>query len=153
MSHVGAATRSVSLYIRKRPLFGYESSKGEFDVVSVLQPDTVVLHSCLMHADMKRMNVKRTTFGFDQVFGEYAENDEVFEGTTKPLVHQVSDHDGLGTIFMFGQTGSGKTHTMEALHMSGVELLFAKLPEGSSLVLSMFELAGKKILDLIDPKK
>ena len=148
-----SSERKCSLYIRKRPLFGYESAKGEFDVVSVLDPDTVVLHSCQMHADMKRMFVKRTSFAFDQVFSEYAENDHVFEGTAKPMVHQIVNSGGLGTIFMFGQTGSGKTFTMEALHAHSVELLFNMLSPGSSLVLSMYELAGKKILDLMDSRK
>eukprot|EP00656_Telonema_subtile_P043006 TRINITY_DN4921_c0_g1_i1.p1 TRINITY_DN4921_c0_g1~~TRINITY_DN4921_c0_g1_i1.p1 ORF type:complete len:382 (+),score=90.55 TRINITY_DN4921_c0_g1_i1:124-1269(+) len=83
----------------------------------------------------------------------YAENDAVFEGTAKPLVYQVAHSGGLGTIFMFGQTGSGKTFTMEALHASSVELLFSLLPPGTELQLSMYELAGKKVLDLMDERK
>lgn len=160
MSKADLGGGSASVYVRKRPLFKYESAKGEFDVVDALAPQGVVLHSCQMHADMKRMHVKRARYYFDAVFPETATNEHVFASTAESLVDQ-SLCGGLGTIFMFGQTGSGKTFTMEAIHRMGVARLFDAQSQGeegeegeaSYLELSIYELAGKKVLDLLHEKK
>jgi len=66
----GSSSRhAVRVFVRKRPLFEYESARGEYNVISVV-PATpshdaadgrerrgsgarVVVHNCVMHADMK----------------------------------------------------------------------------------------------------
>lgn len=57
----------VRVYMRKRPLFSYESDRGEFDVVTVPVEDknrssSILIHNCKMHADMKRCLMKHTRY-------------------------------------------------------------------------------------------
>ena len=50
-------------------------------------------------------------YSFDQIFGKYTNQKEIFEKTAKRHI----DDFFMGknsTIFAYGQTGSGKTHTM-----------------------------------------
>eukprot|EP00971_Amphidinium_carterae_P313646 6233828-Amphidinium_carterae.1 len=49
-----------------------------------------------------------------KVFGEQAENRDVYDGVAAGLVESAR-LGGVSTMFMFGQTGSGKTHTMSAI--------------------------------------
>eukprot|EP00501_MAST-03F_sp_TOSAG23-6_P001017 GSMAST32.ASY1.ANO1.1057.1 assembled CDS len=52
-------------------------------------------------------------YKYDNVFGQYATQKEVYEQTVQPLVEEVLDGFNC-TVFAYGQTGTGKTFTMEA---------------------------------------
>lgn len=58
----------------------------------------------------KRQN-KDLKFVFDAVFDETSTQMEVFEHTTKPILHRFLNGYNC-TVFAYGATGSGKTHTM-----------------------------------------
>jgi hypothetical protein len=61
----------VRVFVRKRPLFAYEQERGDFDVVSVDQPNRCALvHNCLMHADMDRMHMNTHGYACDRAFNE-----------------------------------------------------------------------------------
>ena len=121
-------TKMISVYARKRPLFERETSKGEFDVVTVSasKSNEIVVHNCQMHADLKRMFVKHGTFSLHgQAFDEDVDEIEVYETAVKPLVENVIEKDGgSAALFMFGQTGSGKTHTMSNIELNAFKSLF-----------------------------
>jgi hypothetical protein len=72
----------VRVYVRKRPLFAYEQERGDFDVVSIDQPNRCALvHNCLMHADMDRMHMDTRGFACDQAFNEVC-NQHTYAATT-----------------------------------------------------------------------
>ncbi|KAJ3102762.1 kinesin-like protein Klp5 [Phlyctochytrium planicorne] len=54
---------------------------------------------------------KEVKYAFDKVFGEGSTQQEVFEGTTKPLIDDVLDGYNA-TVFAYGATGCGKTFTI-----------------------------------------
>jgi kinesin family member 2/24 len=138
---------SISVCVRKRPIFDREIANGEFDVVTVLPPGRIVTHNCQFHADLKRAYLTHSEFEFTQCFGETASNESVFECAQK-----ICSNSGVGTIFMFGQTGSGKTHTMTSIEDRVAELLLGS-EDPPNVSLTFIELAGKKVLDLLREDK
>uniref|UniRef100_A0A7S1IFC2 Kinesin motor domain-containing protein n=1 Tax=Eutreptiella gymnastica TaxID=73025 RepID=A0A7S1IFC2_9EUGL len=161
---------AVHIYIRKRPLFGYESQKGEYDVVKV---DTAkarcVVHNCLMHPDMRRMFLQHTSFPSTQAFSELSQNADCYAKTAGPLLQQVCRGEGdVALLLMYGQTGSGKTFTMTALEEAASRDLFSairapgtpgKSPKRPSagqpptVVVSVLEIAGRSGRDLLSPHR
>jgi kinesin family protein 11 len=98
---------SVKVSVRLRPLTSREKKKDTIPAV-------------MANTEKKEINVvkgletkaTRHGFHFDNVFGEYATQEEIFEATLMPLVDQVLQ--GFeATVFAYGQTGTGKTYTME----------------------------------------
>ncbi|KAM3877043.1 kinesin-like protein KIF18A [Diretmus argenteus] len=59
---------------------------------------------------IKKVN-KDLKFVFDNVFGEYSTQMEIFENTTKAVLDSVMNGFNC-TVFAYGATGAGKTHTM-----------------------------------------
>lgn len=148
-----SSSGSINVFARKRPLFDPEKKRGEFDVVSVADGATAVVHNCQMHADLKRMFVKHCAYTLSGgVFDETAQEHDVFARSAAPLVKRTLD-GGVGALFMYGQTGSGKTHTMENIEKHAFESLF--IGEGgrgaASIKVSYFEIAGKTCVDLLQP--
>ena len=144
---------SINVFARKRPLFDPEKKRGEFDVVSVKNGATAVVHNCQMHADLKRMFVKHCAYTLSGgVFDETAQEHDVYARSAAPLVKGTLE-GGVGALFMYGQTGSGKTHTMENIEKHAIDALF--LGEGgrgaASIKVSYFEIAGKTCVDLLQP--
>ena len=117
-----AGPRRLRAILRKRPLFAYESERGEFDVVSVRHGTHVVVHNCCMQPDLKRMFMKHTAFSVGDAFDEGAATRDVCERGVHPLLTNVR-HGGCSTLFMYGQTGSGKTHTMSGIEEYAATLL------------------------------
>jgi kinesin family protein 2/24 len=144
---------SINIFARKRPLFEPEKKRGEFDVVSIENGVTAVVHNCQMHADLKRMFVKHCAYTLSGgVFDETAQEHDVYARSAAPLVKGTLE-GGVGALFMYGQTGSGKTHTMENIEKHAIDALF--LGEGgrgaASIKVSYFEIAGKTCVDLLQP--
>ena len=136
-----SSCNGVEIFVRKRPIFQYELSRGEFDVVEINSNnvveinsnnsndteessggddagggDAVVINNCVIHADMRRKLVKPTYFPCTKAFGENTTQDEMYSRVAQPMVQNAA-RGGISTIFMFGQTGSGKTHTMTGGYM------------------------------------
>jgi hypothetical protein len=55
----------------------------------------------------------RSTFSFDNVFGSFSNQEEIFEATLKLVIADVMLVGYESTIFSYGQTGTGKNHMME----------------------------------------
>ena len=59
----------------------------------------------------EKITIGDKVFSFDDVYGEAATQDEVFQGSIMELVRGCF-HGFNATVLAYGQTGSGKTHTM-----------------------------------------
>ena len=111
----------ISVFVRKRPLFGYEEERGDYDVVSVQRSrslastlnsddsshgdtgqDFVVVHNCFMHPDMRRMFVRPTSFPCSAAFGDDCTDDDVYEHIAAPMVRSAA-RGGVATVLMYGQ--------------------------------------------------
>jgi len=140
---------ACQVFVRMRPMFEKEVQSGEFISVSVFEEwGEVVVHNCLLHADLQRMFVHHQGFCFPHVFGPDAKNEHVYAECGASLVkHAISGQ--LSTIFMFGQTGSGKTYTMNAILNQASCQIFSEMGETISVKLKVFEIAGKKCSDLL----
>lgn len=100
----------VSVCVRKRPLSGKEREKGDGDIVSTKGDRRLDVHELKTKVDLTKY-VETHPFVFDSVFGGECRNEDVYEGTAKPLVDALFE-GGRSTCFAYGQTGAGKTFTM-----------------------------------------
>jgi len=170
----GVDNSGIRVYLRARPLFGYESARDEFNIVTVPACTTtttttttsssssssavsyVLIHNCQMHADMKRMLIKHIKFPCDFAFGDTATNKEVYGRAAAPLVRQAASGK-IATIFMYGQTGSGKTFTMGGIEELAAVDLFVQLKKMQDfepqVTIAFFELAGKRCFDLLSSEQ
>ncbi|KAG0044847.1 kinesin-like protein Klp5 [Gryganskiella cystojenkinii] len=73
------------------------------DCVSKIQKSQLPVQGYRKFKDMR--------FAFDRVFNQHAQQQEVFESTTKHLIDGVLEGYN-GTLFAYGATGCGKTHTI-----------------------------------------
>ncbi|GMH91077.1 hypothetical protein TL16_g11953 [Triparma laevis f. inornata] len=154
----------VSVFVRKRPLFNYEQKRMDYDVVSVVSDsnadfDSVIVHNCVMHPDMKKMLHKPTKYKCSAAFDQFASNDDIFNNVGRPMVEKCLS-GSIGTILMYGQTGSGKTYTMTAIEERATAALFDLIQneeeargEDFTVTLKFIELAGKKAVDLLGRKQ
>jgi len=103
--------------------------------------------------------VKDQTFGFDRIFDDSAQQADVYEATTKPLLDSVLDGYN-STVFAYGATGCGKTHTITGtVQQPGIifltmQELFERVGELSSdkvteVSLSYLEIYNETIRDLL----
>lgn len=108
-------------------------------------------------------------FTFDKVFGQQAQQKDLYEQAISPLVYEVLEGFNC-TVFAYGQTGTGKTYTMEGAARKSknagelpadagvipraVEQIFHAL-EGQNAEYSMkvtfLELYNEEIMDLLAP--
>jgi kinesin family protein 2/24 len=148
----------VSIAVRKRPMFDYELDRGDYDVVSIDNTnegthDITTVHNCVMHADMKRMYMKPTSYPVTAAFDEHCRDDDVYRHIAKPLVIN-SANDGVATILMYGQTGCGKSHTMSGIEtrasqglFQAIDFRFAGKPHSDrpTVTIQFVELCGSKV--------
>jgi kinesin family protein 2/24 len=71
---------AIRVCVRKRPIFKDEINGFEFDVASCFQGNSIIIHDCRMHADMKRQFINHHKFQFDRVFNEQCDNNLVYAG-------------------------------------------------------------------------
>ena len=148
----------VSIAVRKRPMFDYELDRGDFDVVSIdntseKSHDLTIIHNCVMHADMRRMFIKPTSYPVTAAFDEHCSDDDVYRHIAEPLVNEACCNN-VSTILMYGQTGCGKSHTMAGIEKRMARTIFSKCGgelKGDRIVISLtfVELCGNKINDLL----
>lgn len=87
--------------------------------------------------------VKDQTFGFDRIFDDSAQQADVYEATTKPLLDSVLDGYNA-TVFAYGATGCGKTHTITGtVQQPGI--IFLTMQE---LFERVGELAAEKVTEI-----
>eukprot|EP00603_Paraphysomonas_imperforata_P000473 CAMPEP_0114432728 /NCGR_PEP_ID=MMETSP0103-20121206/11313_1 /TAXON_ID=37642 ORGANISM="Paraphysomonas imperforata, Strain PA2" /NCGR_SAMPLE_ID=MMETSP0103 /ASSEMBLY_ACC=CAM_ASM_000201 /LENGTH=899 /DNA_ID=CAMNT_0001602429 /DNA_START=163 /DNA_END=2862 /DNA_ORIENTATION=- len=144
----------IQVNIRKRPLSDAEFQNSEFDVISCVTSQTIMVHDARLDSDMKTQLLRHHEFSFHQVFSESATNDDVYRETVLPMVSLVQG-GADGTIFMYGQTGSGKTYTMTSIYRRLAMTLFpASQPSrghgARGVRVSYIEISGDKCRDLLN---
>eukprot|EP00557_Chaetoceros_sp_GSL56_P011997 CAMPEP_0176477854 /NCGR_PEP_ID=MMETSP0200_2-20121128/867_1 /TAXON_ID=947934 /ORGANISM="Chaetoceros sp., Strain GSL56" /LENGTH=1243 /DNA_ID=CAMNT_0017873737 /DNA_START=112 /DNA_END=3844 /DNA_ORIENTATION=- len=104
---MASSSSSIQVVVRLRPMNEMEKKHSTLPVIKASTTDRTVT---VIKGQGPRQ--ARSIFSFDNVFGSFSTQEEVFEATLKPVIADVM----LGyesTIFAYGQTGTGKTHTME----------------------------------------
>ena len=136
--------------MRRRPFFKHELDQGEFDVVTCMQ-QSITIHDCRMHSDMRRMFVDHKSFRFDRVYGESTSSEEVYAGSVRPLVERATTARP-STVLMYGQTGSGKTFTMRAIFAAAAADIFSliDIDDGDYVTLAFSELNGSGARDMLN---
>eukprot|EP00127_Corallochytrium_limacisporum_P005363 Clim_evm39s203 gene=Clim_evmTU39s203 len=124
---------NIRVCVRKRPLSRKEASKGDTDMLDIIDRKTLSVNEPKVTVDMRKY-LQEHNFHFDEVFEDDTPNEEVYRRTAKPLIESVFEGTKC-TCFAYGQTGSGKTHTMmgnQKAKAVGIYVLAAR---------DMFELA------------
>eukprot|EP00948_MAST-09A_sp_MAST-9A-sp1_P003312 g3312.t1 len=97
----------VRVVVRLRPLNEREKSSGTTPVVTASTTNREVTLVRGSHS-----SATRHVFQFDDVFGSFSTQQEVFSSVIRPIVNDVLQ-GYESTVFAYGQTGTGKTYTME----------------------------------------
>jgi kinesin family protein 11 len=92
----------IKVAVRCRPLNAEERKTGQATVITNDQENKLI---------KVRTRVPRN-FHFDEVFGMYSTQQEVFDSIVRPVLEECLCGFNC-TMFAYGQTGTGKTHTME----------------------------------------
>ncbi|XP_023421261.2 kinesin-like protein KIF24 [Cavia porcellus] len=100
----------IRVCVRKRPLGIRELRRGEINIITVEDRETVLVHEKKEAVDLTQY-ILQHVFYFDEVFGEACTNRDVYMKTTHPLIQHIFN-GGSATCFAYGQTGAGKTYTM-----------------------------------------
>eukprot|EP00906_Rhabdomonas_costata_P006223 RCo009134 len=132
---------SFTVYVRLRPLFQHEFSKGEYETMTCVGRQAIVGHKCSMRPDLKHMFILHRRHRVHRVFSPASTNEDVYGVAAAPLLRAAATGRN-STLLVFGQTGSGKTFTMGGIYQQAAEEIFDLLPPGASLLLSCFELSG-----------
>ncbi|XP_026543325.1 kinesin-like protein KIF24 [Notechis scutatus] len=118
-------TDKIRVCVRKRPLGLREERRGEVNILTVEDKETLLLHEKKEAVDLTQY-ILQHVFYFDEVFGETCSNQDVYLKTAHPLIQHVFN-GGNATCFAYGQTGAGKTYTMFGTHKTpGLYALAAK---------------------------
>ncbi|KAM9112620.1 kinesin-like protein KIF18B isoform 2-T3 [Pangshura tecta] len=163
---------NVAVVVRVRPQTQQEQEGSRHAVVQVIDDSMLVFdpeEPCLSGVftgfrghDAPKRKGKDLKFVFDQVFGESATQEEVFQHTTKELLDGVLNGYNC-SVFAYGATGAGKTYTMLGsekspgiMYLTMVELykrIEARKEEKSCEVLISYqEVYNEQIHDLLEPK-
>ncbi|XP_077202676.1 kinesin-like protein KIF24 isoform X2 [Paroedura picta] len=118
-------TDKIRVCVRKRPLGLREERRGEVNIITVEDKETLLLHEKKEAVDLTQY-ILQHVFYFDEVFGEGCSNQDVYMKTAHPLIQHIFN-GGNATCFAYGQTGAGKTYTMIGSHQNpGLYALAAK---------------------------
>ncbi|RLN96471.1 hypothetical protein BBJ28_00000621 [Nothophytophthora sp. Chile5] len=144
---------NVQVAVRCRPLNAREKAAGRGAIVQ-----------CKPNANEVAV-VKRKTYHFDRVFGQYSTQKDVFQAVVRPAVDEALAGYNC-TVFAYGQTGTGKTYTMQGNltpdhEMAGViprsiRCIFDALEasgEEFSVRVSFLQLYNEELKDLLDPNE
>ena len=93
---------SVKVVVRLRPLNAKEEQHGTLPVLSASTE-----HRSITAIKTSNNKKSKTSYTFDQVFGSFSSQQEVFDATLQPILKDVLD-GYESTVFAYGQTGTGK---------------------------------------------
>ncbi|CAO2580477.1 Kinesin-like protein KIF24 [Lemmus lemmus] len=152
----------IRVCVRKRPLGVREVRRGEVNIITVEDKETLLVHEKKEAVDLTQY-ILQHVFYFDEVFGEACTNRDVYLKTAHPLIQHVFN-GGNATCFAYGQTGAGKTYTMIGTHQNpGLYALAAKdifrqlkvsQPRRNLFVwISFYEIYCGQLYDLLNRRK
>ncbi|NXT64738.1 KIF24 protein, partial [Chaetops frenatus] len=155
-------SEKIRVCVRKRPLCQREERRGEVNIITVKDKETLLLHEKKEAVDLTQY-ILQHVFYFDEVFGESCTNQDVYMKTAYPLIQHIFN-GGNATCFAYGQTGAGKTHTMIGNHRNpGLYALAAKdifrhleaSPSRKDLIvlISFYEIYCGQLYDLLNGRK
>ncbi|XP_064497452.1 kinesin-like protein KIF24 isoform X2 [Pseudopipra pipra] len=155
-------SEKIRVCVRKRPLGLREERRGEVNIITVKDRETLLLHEKKEAVDLTQY-ILQHVFYFDEVFGESCTNQDVYMKTAYPLIQHIFN-GGNATCFAYGQTGAGKTYTMIGTHRNpGLYALAAKdifghleaSPSGKDLLvcISFYEIYCGQLYDLLNGRK
>ncbi|KAF6124987.1 kinesin family member 24 [Phyllostomus discolor] len=152
----------IRVCVRKRPLGMREVRRGEINIVTVEDKETLLVHEKKEAVDLTQY-ILQHVFYFDEVFDEACTNQDVYMKTTHPLIQHIFN-GGNATCFAYGQTGAGKTYTMIGSHQNpGLYALAAKdifrqlqVPQSRRHLfvwISFYEIYCGQLYDLLNRRK
>ncbi|KAM6289315.1 kinesin-like protein KIF24 [Aegotheles albertisi] len=155
-------SEKIRVCVRKRPLGLREERRGEVNIITVKDKETLLLHEKKEAVDLTQY-ILQHVFYFDEVFGESCTNQDVYMKTAHPLIQHIFN-GGNATCFAYGQTGAGKTYTMIGTHRNpGLYALAAKdifghLGASQSrkdllVLISFYEIYCGQLYDLLNGRK
>eukprot|EP00966_Prymnesium_polylepis_P181567 4205514-Prymnesium_polylepis.1 len=148
----------IQVIVRVRPPNAKEKNEGTLPIVTT---STERKEVCVIRGAGQK--AARNTFKFDQVFGSFSTQQEVFSSAVLPIIGDVLN-GYESTLFAYGQTGTGKTHTIEGsidvpeemgIIPRATEHIFTAL-QGESFVestctVSYLEIYNEELRDLLSP--
>ncbi|NWT53832.1 KIF24 protein, partial [Erythrocercus mccallii] len=155
-------SEKIRVCVRKRPLCLREVRRGEVNIITVKDKETLLLHEKKETVDLTQY-ILQHVFYFDEVFEETCTNQDVYMKTAYPLIQHIFN-GGNATCFAYGQTGAGKTYTMIGNHQNpGLYALAAKdifrhLEASASrkdltVLISFYEIYCGQLYDLLNGRK
>ncbi|CDJ66656.1 kinesin motor domain-containing protein, putative [Eimeria necatrix] len=149
---------NVYVAVRVRPLSETERIQGDMKTVSVLDSRSLTVTEVGAEGGPRGRRVRKRYFSFDSVFGETTDQEEVFQGCTLPLLHDLLKGINV-SVFAYGATAAGKTHTMLGSEAApgvmprALQLLFQQVCDEKerefSLSCSFVEIYNETIRDLL----
>uniref|UniRef100_A0A8C3XBC4 Kinesin-like protein KIF24 n=1 Tax=Cyanoderma ruficeps TaxID=181631 RepID=A0A8C3XBC4_9PASS len=155
-------SEKIRVCVRKRPLCLREVRRGEVNIITVKDKETLLLHEKKEAVDLTQY-ILQHVFYFDEVFEETCTNQDVYMKTAYPLIQHIFN-GGNATCFAYGQTGAGKTYTMignprnPGLYALAAEDIFRHLEASSSrkdltVLISFYEIYCGQLYDLLNERK
>ncbi|NXX95737.1 KIF24 protein, partial [Centropus bengalensis] len=155
-------SEKIRVCVRKRPLGLREERRGEINIITVKDKETLLLHEKKEAVDLTQY-VLQHVFYFDEVFGESCTNQDVYMKTAYPLIQHVFN-GGNATCFAYGQTGAGKTYTMigtqrnPGLYALAARDIFNHLEASQSrkdllVLISFYEIYCGQLYDLLNGRR
>ncbi|XP_075767349.1 kinesin-like protein KIF18B isoform X2 [Pelodiscus sinensis] len=163
---------NVAVVVRVRPQNHQEREGCRHAVVQVIDDTMLVfdpeeprlsgVFAGFRGHDAPKRKGKDLKFVFDQVFGESATQEDVFQHTTKEILDGVLNGYNC-SVFAYGATGAGKTYTMLGserspgiMFLTMVELYkrieAMKEEKSCEVLISYQEVYNEQIHDLLEPK-
>jgi kinesin family protein 2/24 len=97
------SNQKITVCLRKRPLNKKELEKFDYDVITMPDGKTTLVHEPKTKVDMTKY-LDNHEFHFDHAFDDDVKNSTVYRFTAAPLVKTIFE-GGFATCFAYGQTG------------------------------------------------
>ncbi|XP_064435718.1 kinesin-like protein KIF24 isoform X3 [Mirounga angustirostris] len=116
----------IRVCVRKRPLGMREVRRGEINIITVEDKETLLVHEKKEAVDLTQY-ILQHVFYFDEVFGEACTNRDVYMKTTHPLIQHIFNglfarEDSKHVVQIVG---------LQELQVDSVELLLEVILKGS----------------------
>ncbi|XP_066914661.1 kinesin-like protein KIF19 isoform X3 [Clytia hemisphaerica] len=155
---------TLTVVVRIRPISVNEVDNGYSEIITAVEDNMVCLLDPTENDDMNVLRVNRSRekmYVFDNAFGPFSTQTEVYNQTTRTLVESVLEGYNA-TIFAYGPTGAGKTFTMlgtdsepgiMALTLNDLyrQMENSKGNELYTVSMSYLEIYNEMIRDLLNP--